>query len=80
MKTAVVHDKQQCIGCGACAAIDPENWSLGPDGKATLANHTQDNDQEIREITEQEIGEQREVAEACPVNCIHIYDKGKKLL
>ncbi len=80
MKTAIVHDKPQCIGCGACASLDPRNWSLEPDGKATLAKHKQENEQEVREITQQELVKQREVAEACPVNCIHIYDKGKKLL
>ncbi len=80
MKTAIIHDKPQCIGCGACVALDPQNWSLEPEGRATLKQHQQDNDQEVKEITEQELLKQREVAEACPVNCIHLYDKGKKLL
>jgi len=31
-------DKEKCIGCGACAAICPDGFELGDDGKAKVKN------------------------------------------
>ena len=29
-------DKEKCIGCGACAAICPDVFEIGPDGKSNV--------------------------------------------
>lgn len=29
-------DKDLCVGCGACAGICPESFSVGADGKADV--------------------------------------------
>ncbi len=29
-------DKKKCIGCGACASVCPEVFSMGEDGKAKV--------------------------------------------
>ena len=46
-----------CIGCGACAALCPNNFKLNEDGKA--------------EVTSQENQEcAKKAAEGCPVEAI----------
>ncbi|MBR9707697.1 MAG: ferredoxin, partial [Candidatus Diapherotrites archaeon] len=30
------HDKPTCIGCGACAALHPDNWEMDAEGKADV--------------------------------------------
>ena len=74
-KYVINHDRDQCIGCGACAAICPDNWEMAEDGLAKPRK---------LEITEDELSCNREAAESCPVNCIHIYEiteeGGKKQL
>ena len=57
------HDRPNCIACGACAAVD-ENWFMDEvDGLASF-NHG--------EISEAELAANKEAAEVCPVNIIHI--------
>jgi len=29
-------DKNKCIGCGACVAICPDMFEIGPDGKSQV--------------------------------------------
>jgi ferredoxin len=31
-------DKSKCIGCGACAAICPDLFEMGSDGKSRVKN------------------------------------------
>jgi ferredoxin len=52
-------DKDLCIGCGSCAAIAPEIFELGEDGKAF-----------VKEQGDEE--QAKEAAEACPVGAITI--------
>jgi len=64
-KYVIVHDRDQCIGCGACAAVNPDNWEMAEDGLAKVKK---------TELTEEELSANMEAAESCPVNCIHIYE------
>lgn len=68
-----IHDRENCISCGACAAINPEKWRMSAeDGKADLLNER---------IEEDEFELDMETAESCPVNVIHIEDNdGKELI
>jgi len=34
----VIHRKQECISCGACAAISPEFWEMDEEALAQLKN------------------------------------------
>ena len=52
--------KEDCIGCGACAAICPDNWVLKGD-KASP-----------KKIELKEIGCNQDAADGCPVECIKI--------
>lgn len=54
-------DKEKCIGCGACAAICPENWEMKDDGKASPIKT------EVKDI-----GCNQDAADGCPVQCIKI--------
>jgi len=57
----IIHDREKCIGCGACAAVCPGNWEMAPDGKSRP-----------KKTEVKTIGCNREAADGCPVNCIKI--------
>lgn len=50
----------ECIGCGACASVCPENWEMK--GDKSRPKKTELND----------IGCNQEAADVCPVQCIKI--------
>ena len=87
----VVYDRKVCIGAAACAAVAPDFWEMKEDGKADLIGHSVDKDgNQILIIKESQLTKemkkmldvQKEAAEVCPVQAIHIYDNetGEKLV
>ena len=40
VKWKILHFKEECISCGACAAILPEFWEMDDDGMAQLKGST----------------------------------------
>lgn len=52
-------DKSKCIGCGACVALCPAVFELGPDGKSHVKNQKGKCDLKA-------------AAEACPVGAISL--------
>ncbi len=90
-KYKIVYDRKGCIGAAACAAVSPEFWEMKDDGKAHLiGSKTDENGNEVLIITEGQMTENmknalaanKEAAEVCPVQVIHIYDEetGEKLI
>lgn len=83
-KFKIEHDRPNCIGCGACAAVSPSFWIMSEtDGKSDLVDsqHTTDGDEivkEERELDDIDSTKNREAADCCPVNVIHIFDLEKK--
>jgi len=67
MTINIEHDRVNCIGCGACAAVCPDNWEMAKDGKS-----------KAKKSSLKDIGCNMDAAEACPVNVIHILENGKK--
>lgn len=65
----IIQKHDECIGCGACAAIDPENWEMTGD-KAILKNAELKNG--IYEKSVENAGNSKDAANACPVQCIKI--------
>jgi len=61
--TKIIHNKKECIGCGACTAVCPTNWKMDDDNKA-IPKKT--------DISENELKCNKEAAEVCPVGCIKI--------
>jgi len=80
------HDRPGCIGCGACAAVNPDFWTMSPaDGKSDLVGSasTKEGEEVVREQLEMdELNGNKEAAESCPVNVIHIIDlkTGQKII
>ncbi len=66
----IVHERNGCIGCGACAAVCPKYWEMGGDGKASLKGASPDGDNFALELPEAECN--KEAASACPVNVIKV--------
>lgn len=77
MAVKIIHDRPVCIGCGACAAVCPEYWEMGSDGKSKLkGGKNVGGEQEEIELKEE--GCNKDAAQSCPVNCIHIEKNGKR--
>jgi ferredoxin len=64
-KYKIEHDVAACIGCGSCANICPDNWTMGDDGKAKPKKTELD-----------ELGCNQEAADSCPVSCIKVVEVG----
>jgi ferredoxin len=60
-KIKIIHDRKNCIGCGICVTLCPENWELKKDGKASP-----------KKTELLKIGKNQEAANACPVKVIKI--------
>jgi ferredoxin len=52
-------DQSKCIGCGACAAICPEVFEMGPGGKSHVK-------------AQKNLPCVKDAAEACPVGAITV--------
>jgi len=55
--------RDECIGCGACAAVCPDNWEMKDDGKSTPKKIA---------IDKAELKCNEEAADVCPVDIIKI--------
>jgi ferredoxin len=60
MAFKIVQDRNACIGCGACAAVCPDNWVM--EGSKSKPKKTKVD----------QLGCNQKAAEACPVQCIKI--------
>lgn len=80
MPYKIEHDKPNCIGCGACAAVAPDFWEMEGD-KSHLKGSQPLGDGEQLEIQDKDEEKNMEAARSCPVNVIHLKDKdGKQLI
>ncbi len=73
------HERDICIGCGACVAIEPNFWVMNDDGRSDIIGGTHTTP-DLQELELDELEENEEAARACPVDCIHIFEgKEKKI-
>ena len=72
----IKHDKDACIGCGACVSMNPDVWEMDSDGKAKLKNSENDE----LEISDEAFEKNKQIADICPVNAIHIFKDGEKII
>ncbi len=56
----IIHEVDECIGCGSCAAVCPENWVMHGDKSAP------------RNKKVKRVSCNQDAADACPVQCIRI--------
>ena len=69
----IIHERPKCIACGACAAAAPDYWEMSAnDGLADLKGCTMNGENEERIIDEKEVAPNKEAAEVCPVQIIHV--------
>lgn len=73
---------EECIGCGACVSACDKFWKMNSDGKADLISGKKGKSGMVeRTMDEKDLKCNKEAADMCPVNIIHIIDeKGKKLI
>jgi ferredoxin len=71
------HNKADCIGCGACEAIAPDFFEVKDDGKVQLKGGKETGkDIWEKDIEEKDFQINKDAADSCPVNVIHIIKKG----
>ena len=79
-KYKIIHDRDICIGCGACASVCPKYWEMKEDGKSSIiggkrtGNGEEENLGNNSEPLTEDFDPNNEAAESCPVNCIHIHE------
>lgn len=66
----VIHNRNACVGCGACAAICPKFWEMKADGKSHLKGSTASEGKHKLVVASPECNES--AANACPVRCISV--------
>ncbi len=66
----VIHERNNCVGCGACAAICPKYWEMGGDGKSKLKGGVASGDNFMLVVESAECS--KDAANACPVKCIKV--------
>ncbi|MFW6046276.1 MAG: ferredoxin [Candidatus Woesearchaeota archaeon] len=57
----VIINEDDCVGCGACVSVCPDNWELKDNGKASPKKTEVD-----------EVGCNSDAADMCPTNAIVI--------
>ena len=79
VKYKILHYKNNCISCGACAAICPEFYEMDEEGIAQLKGSMQVGDHWERNISsEDDRVRNQEAADVCPVQIIKIEKVGEK--
>jgi ferredoxin len=78
MTYKIRHDRDNCIGCTACAAICPQFWEMSDeDGKSDVVGGVLGTDGwEELEISEEDFSKNMDAAGVCPVNVIHLINIG----
>jgi ferredoxin len=73
------HDRPNCIGCAACEAVAPDFWEMHDDGKSDIkqGKNLENGWQEL-DIEEKNLEINKEAADCCPVNVIHLVNKKTK--
>jgi len=70
--------RPECTGCELCVSTCPDLFEMASDAFSTLKGGTREGDNDILELDDQACG--RQAADDCPVNCIHLYEDGKKIV
>ena len=68
----IIHEREKCIGCGACVATCPKYWQMAEDGKSRLSEGKVQPKTGDYELEIEKIGCNQGAADSCPVNIIHI--------
>ena len=75
----IIFNREECIGCSACAAVNPKFWEMKDDAKSHLINSNLEGKEYVLE-TSKNYEDNIDAAESCPVNCIHIFKEDVKII
>lgn len=81
-KFVIEHYQDECIGCAACAAINPKQWQMNGYKADLIGAKTDAKNVQRLEIDEADYKANKDAADACPVPCIFVKIKdenGKEL-
>ncbi len=70
VKYKIEIDREGCIGCGACYALDPSHYESDEEGKAKVVGSETDASKSSGVFEDQEIELVREAESSCPVCAI----------
>ena len=78
----IIHDRDNCIGCGSCVAVAPSFWEMEDDNKSRLVKSQKVGKKFELEIEDKDLEINLDAAKTCPVNVIHIVNKntGEELI
>ncbi len=69
----IFHFRNKCIGCYYCVEIAPDRWRIDEsDGKSILIDANENKGIYVIEVPDFEYEENKQAADACPVNCIRV--------
>jgi len=71
----IIHERDRCIGCGACVSMCPDYWTMGDDGKSDLKKAVKVIGTDKYELKVDDLTCNNEAADACPVQCIFVSEK-----
>lgn len=79
-KYKIIYKKNECIGAFACVAAEPKHWEENEDKADLIGGIHQGEEVYIKYLDDLE--NNLEAAQSCPVNCIHIIDQetGEELI
>ncbi len=77
MVIKIIHERWKCIGCSSCVAADPDRWHMSDDNFADLkdSKHSKVPEGTLEEREVDDVGQSKEAADICPVNCIHVKEE-----
>ena len=70
--------RPECISCELCTQTCPDYFVMASDGYSSLKGGKRIGDNDELELENDACT--REAADDCPVNCIHVYENGEKLV
>lgn len=71
----IIHEKNKCIGCGACAALCSKMFEMDETGMAHMISSTVNPKTKNYELEGKIPACAKEAADSCPVEIIHIVEK-----
>jgi ferredoxin len=74
-KWIIQHDREGCIGCGACTSFASEHFEMAGDGKAQLIDGKLSGKMFEKEVEDGEEETAKTAAGSCPANVIHVIEK-----
>ncbi len=69
----IILEQKKCIGCGACAGLDPKNFEMTSDNsKAEVVGAKKDSDDVFSKDIDEITTDCQDACDSCPVVCIEI--------